>query len=101
MSQAQLRRTDNKVQWPQLLINEEHNQPWSEDLYRKRFRLVRAHAVAGIMGEGGKWITAPMPSLENLTDQDLRDTNQTWLANAGATDIEMAAVANHSESTIA
>lgn len=42
----------------------------------------------------------PMPSLDGFRDQDLRDTAVTWLALAGATIPEIAAVTGHSLESI-
>ncbi|MCO5091967.1 hypothetical protein [Bosea sp. (in: a-proteobacteria)] len=42
----------------------------------------------------------PMPSLAGFRDQDLRDTSVTWLALAGATIPEIAAVTGHSLESI-
>lgn len=98
---AMARRAARTVQYPHLFLNELDNKPWTADLYRKKFRQLRTAAAAGVMGANGKWISPPCQSLEDLTDQDLKDTNQTWLANASATDVEMAATAGHSEATAA
>lgn len=98
---AQQRRAGHKVQYPQLLIDEANNLPWTEDRYRKHFAKLRSQAVSGVIGEKGTWLVPPCETLADLTDQDLKDTNQTWLANASATDVEMAAIAGHSEATAA
>lgn len=45
-------------------------------------------------------LIAPMPALAGFRDQDLRDTAVTWLALAGATIPEIAAVTGHSLQSI-
>lgn len=45
-------------------------------------------------------LVAPMPALAGFRDQDLRDTAVTWLALAGATIPEIAAVTGHSLQSI-
>jgi integrase len=72
---ARARRQAQKVQHPYVVINERANAPWGDDHYRHVFARIRA--VAAIA----------MPSLADLTDQDLRDTGLTW-ARAGGADFE-------------
>jgi hypothetical protein len=98
---AMQRRSAQTVQCPQLMIDEANNAPWTSDRYSKTFARLRKQAVAGVADEAGNWISPPCETLADLTDQDLKDTNQTWLANASATDVEMAAIAGHSEATAA
>lgn len=46
------------------------------------------------------WKVKPCPSLEGFRDQDLRDTAVTWLARAGCTVPQIAAVTGHSETSV-
>jgi hypothetical protein len=46
-----------------------------------------------------RWLITPMPALDDLHDQDLRDTAVTWLARAGCTIPEIVAVTGHSLET--
>lgn len=62
------------------------------DHFRRRFQTVRELAVAGDQARG----LEPCPSLADFTFRDLRDTAVTWLARAGATVPEIAAVTGHS-----
>lgn len=62
--------------------------PLAGDAYRKLFAAVRARAAAHC------------PSVAGKTDQDLRDTAVTWLARAGCTPPEIAAITGHSLVTI-
>jgi len=82
---AQARRKAMKVQWPHLLIDETAQRPWNPDgdWYR--------HVFAGIRAKAAE----TMPSCAGLTDQDLRDTAQTWLDLAGSSPGGIAAVAGH------
>lgn len=54
------------------------NAPWTGDLYRKKFALVRARAAL------------ECPSVADATDADLRDTAFTWMKNAGMDDDRIA-----------
>jgi integrase len=62
--------------------------PYVTDTFRHRFAEVRAAACE------------TEPSLEDFWFMDLRDTAITWLANAGATVPEIAAVSGHSIETV-
>ena len=83
---ALARRKSAKVDWPQLLIDEKIMRPWNPkgDWYRHVFEAVRTAA------------TATCPSCARLTDQDLRDTNQTWLDRCAVDPEIMAISAGHS-----
>lgn len=102
-----------------LVVNSQTRQPFtSGTTYAHMFARVRAAAAAGIWqdragqlhvasGEAvaaapafAGWALAPMPSVGDLTDQDLRDTCVTWLARAGNDPIRIAAVTGHSMVTI-
>ena len=82
---AKQRRLAHKVQWPHLFIDEQAQKPWAieGDWYRHVFARIRAKAAE------------TMPSCATLRDQDLKDTNQTWLDRAGADPDVMARVAGH------
>jgi hypothetical protein len=95
------------------------NQPWTEGRYGKVYRMVR-HALAtggkpAIDGKTGRvdkeWLALfrgrdvaaelaaagirPLPSIADLTDQDLRDTCISWLPLAGANKWEVAGFSGH------
>lgn len=80
------RREKHKVHWPHLLIDETAQQPWhpSGDHYRKVFGRVRDKA------------SETMAGCATLRDQDLRDTNMTWLDRASVDPQIMALMAGHS-----
>jgi hypothetical protein len=86
------RRQAAKVQWQEVIVDEKTGRPFTSDWYRPMFRALRAAAVAGIDG-----VLAPMPSLADFRDQDLRDTAVTWLANASCTIPEICAITGHAE----
>jgi hypothetical protein len=85
-AEAALRRKAHKVQWPHLLIDEQAQTPWNPagDYYRHMFAAVRRCASVHVA------------SCATLRDQDLRDTNQTWLDRAGVDPSIMKLVAGHS-----
>lgn len=104
-----------------LVINSQTREAFTHGTtYAAMFARVRAAASAGIWrdragdvraatDEAEKiivrpdfagWALEPMPSLADLTDQDLRDTCVTWLARAGNDPIRIAAVTGHSMVTI-
>lgn len=69
---------------PELLLNEDLWRPWKKKAWADAYAEVKAAAVAGIKGESpGTWLLPPCPSVEDLRDQDMRDTHITWLANSG------------------
>lgn len=107
--------------WAEVVIDERRARPWRREWYAHVFASVRAAAAAGIVRAGGVVVAcapeggeeregtfaarvaagaepllAPVPSLADLRDQDLRDTAVTWLASAGATIPEICAVTGHS-----
>jgi hypothetical protein len=71
-----------------ILIDETTGRGWNKYTYRHEFARVRALAAAGC------------PSLADKHDQDLRDTAVTWLARAGATLPQIAAITGHSLGSI-
>lgn len=79
------------------VVDEERRAPFRDRTrYSKLFRRVRDAAVGGIKNEAGGWIVAPMPSVADIHDQDLRDTSVTWLARAGCSIQQTAAITGHS-----
>jgi hypothetical protein len=86
---AMARRKLHTVQWPHVLIDEQAQKPWNPagDYYRHVFAAVRILA------------TNRLASCATLRDQDLRDTNQTWLDRAGIDPDIMKLVAGHSRGT--
>lgn len=113
---AATRRQDWRLNYPHVHIDERLRRPWLEDRYRKLFRIVRHAAAFGSLAGldkktaqlaraelRGKDVAqrlaaaglAPMASLADFRDQDLRDTAVTWLALAGCTKWEVAAITGH------
>lgn len=88
IQRARDRQSKAGIQRPEVLFDEARNRRWSSqntsNHYWRDYRRVLEQAAKTI------------PSLADLRDQDLRDTAVTWLANAGATEIEIAAVTGHS-----
>jgi len=115
------RRLDWEKKPDELIANSQTQMPFTgRTSYAHLYEDVRAVAVSGVWvdREGGlhvarqdqaevearrdfaDWRLAPMPSLADLNDQDLRDTCVTWLARAGNDPIRIAAVTGHSLKTI-
>ncbi len=114
------RRAAMTVEWPQACVSEATNVPWTGNHYRHVFARVRAAAAAGIVEldgvrivvptkpdaglrkrlAGATWLIRPLPSIADLTDQDLRDTSVTWLARAGCSLPEIGAITGHSLASI-
>lgn len=86
---ARARRRGSRVDAPEVIVDERTGRPFKARHYGRVFAEVRAAAVAG--GEGRE----PCPSLADFRDQDLRDTAVTWLARAGSTVPEIAAITGH------
>lgn len=118
---ARLRRQAWRLNYAHVHIDERMRRPWLEDRYRKLFRIVRHAAAFGSLAGldaktaqlaraemGGKEAVtllaaaglAPMTSLADFRDQDLRDTAVTWLTLAGCTKWEIAAITGHSLKSI-
>jgi integrase len=95
LARAKERRADWKVLPAHILVDEKMREPFKGDHYRHLFEKVRTAAVAGIDDK-----IAPMPSLADARDQDLRDTAVTWLARAGCTHMEIAQITGHSMQSI-
>lgn len=85
------RRESHKVHWPQLIIDEQAKRPWaaSGNHYAHVFAAIRKQAVT----------TCPTlldgPHGLGIRDQDLRDTNQTWLDRASVDPRTMQMIAGH------
>lgn len=120
MRAARARHAALKPKCRNICFDEQTRKPWGADHYRHEVARIRAAAANGIVDEEATaearqgwrptrrsmepptvWRLEPMPSVADLTDQDMRDTAFTWLARAGATDSEIAAVTGHSPATIA
>ena len=92
-----------RLDYPFLVVDERAHAPFKRDWYVHTFARVRAFAATGkgrheLTGEA---VTCTaMPSLEDLRDQDLRDTAVTWLALAGCTIPQIASITGHSLKTI-
>lgn len=74
---------------------EEGRKPYDRFAYAHLFARVRQVAAEGVTIDGAQ-VLAPMPSVADLTDQDLRDTCVTWLARAGADVILISRITGHS-----
>ncbi len=97
---ARLRRADWRVNYPNVILDEQARRPFQRRWYQEIFDRGRRAAVDGIKGEDGAWRLEPMPSLADFRDQDLRDTAVTWLALAECTKPEIASITGHSLATI-
>lgn len=114
---ARTRRKGWRVNSLNLFLNERLRRPWEPDWYRKVYRVLKLAIATGelekdddgkptkealaVLGEidipatlaaAGVAIT---PALAELRDQDLRDTNVTWLGLAGADKFEIAGFTGH------
>jgi integrase len=110
---------------PHVVMNERRRCAWSADRYGTLFRIARRAACYGVVkidgelviagehgGDNYDWVLAPCPkrqnvadddpikSLDDLRDQDLRDTAVTWLARAECTPYEIASITGHSFANI-
>jgi hypothetical protein len=98
-----------------IIVDETTGRAWNKTTYRHEFKRVRTIAAKGLPDEEATakaraegrndpepiWRIAPCcPSLADKHDQDLRDTAVTWLARAGATLPEIAAITGHSLGSI-
>jgi integrase len=99
LAAARHRRRDWRVNYPNVILDEEAKRPFLKRWYGEIFSRVRKAAAEGIAGPDG-WRLEPMPSLADFHDQDLRDTSVTWLALAGCTKPEIASITGHSLATI-
>lgn len=71
-----------------IVVDEATGRDYVLDTYRHKFAEVRAAAAA------------TMPSIAGRRDQDLRDTAVTWLARAGCTIPQIAAITGHEPKSI-
>ena len=114
---------------PQVMLDERAAKPFAQKHYQHVFRdvvLTAAHGLWRLPGgrlatvlpsgrtalkhvsvtslrsipQEAEQILPPCPSLLDFRDQDLRDTAVTWLARAGAQELEIAAITGHSLKTI-
>lgn len=114
---------------PQVMLDEKAGKPFAQKHYQHVFRDVVLAAAYGLwrladgrlatvlpsgraalkhvntitlrsVPQGAEQILPPCPSLLDFRDQDLRDTAVTWLARAGAQELEIAAITGHSLKTI-
>lgn len=114
-----IRRADWPVTFREIIVDERARAPFTRGWYSHTFARVRDFAATGMAyatdkkgRKTGKLITArheltgepvtiaPMPSLADFRDQDLRDTAVTWLALAGCTLPQIASITGHSLGTI-
>lgn len=108
------RRATWPVQPMEIVVDEVQRRPWNRSHYSHTFADVRAAAVAGVVDKEATtrrnaellamhqvlpsepvWKVAPMPSLKDARDQDLRDTAVTWLARAKCTLPEICQITGH------
>lgn len=80
---AARRRKANIVD-PHVVLDEVNWLPFSQRHYHRKLQLVKQRAAKRV------------PTVADLTDQDLRDTAVTWLARAGCTIPEICAITGHS-----
>ena len=102
---------------PFVIVDETAAAPFKPDWYRHVFADVRTAAVAGIWRDKeGKlrigvdeadrgrndieWIAPAVPTLADFQERDLRDTAVTWLARAGCTVPEIAAITGHAHGSV-
>lgn len=95
------RRAALSVTSANIVMDEARGRPYARRAYNDDFRRALDTAVAGLKDAGsGAPILPPMASLADAHDQDLRDTAVTWLARAGCTNAEIAAITGHKPETI-
>ena len=89
----QQRRAGHTLHWPQLIIDEQAQRPWHPPGNHY------AHVFAAIRKEAAKACPSVLPNKATghlgIRDQDLRDTNQTWLDRASIDPRTMALLAGH------
>lgn len=88
LEQASQRRELARQSSPYVILDEKVWKPFTGDHYRKEFDKIRRAAAR------------TMRSLSDFRDQDFRDTAVTWLARAGATPYEIAAITGHTFTSI-
>lgn len=109
-------RAAAEVRFGHVLLDETRWLPFSGDHWSRSFADLRALLTAGLghnetpdealarhaRGKDPRfnsWRVAPVPSVANLWDLDLRDTAVTWMALAGSTIPEIIAVTGHDAET--
>lgn len=115
---ARERRKDWRINYPHIVLDERRRRPFAADWYRKLFRVVCVVAAtgkppsAGKLGQVARGLLKgrdletdlqgfePVATLDDFTDQDLRDTAVTWLALAGCELPEIASITGHSLKTV-
>jgi len=114
LNAARIRRGSWRVNYPHVVLDDAARRPFADDWYRKLFTRVRRAAAHGILADGTvpkapiapeavarhQWRIMPTPSLADFHDQDLRDTAVTWLALAGCSKLEIAAITGHSPKSV-
>lgn len=116
LQESRARRVRAGIIDPHVVMNEMSWEPFKGDWYRNLWAQVRKAAVAGVpdveateardhdyrtKGElppqEPVWKVAPMPSLADFRDQDLRDTAVTWMGLAELTIPEICSITGHKE----
>lgn len=103
LAAARHRRSEWRVNYPHVILNEEERAPFKADWYKKLFRRAREYAATGKLTDAQGKVLRRMPpcaSLADFHDQDLRDTAVTWMALGGCTKFEIASITGHSLGTI-
>lgn len=86
---------------PQVVVYARTARAFTYTVFNARYVEVRDAAVNGIRTEDGTgWTLEPCPSLKDFNVKDLRDTAVTWLAMAGATLPEIAAITGHTLASV-
>jgi hypothetical protein len=86
---AKGRRKDHKIQWPNVVIDEQARRPFKPDHYRHVFAAMRDAAAKDL------------PALAGFRDQDLRDTGLTWARDGGADFDTRRQLSGHSQASAA
>lgn len=101
-----------KVDAFNMVIDEQNGRPYAAGTFRNHFEMVRDMAARGVRDAAATleaqrqgrnepvWLVTPCPSLADFTFSDLRDSCVTWLARAGCTLSEIAAITGHSLKSI-
>lgn len=112
LAAARERRRGWRVNYPHVVLDEKSRAPFKPDWYRHVYAEVRKAAAHGVLDDGTvpaepvpagrhvRYRLAPMSSLADFRDQDLRDTAVTWLAIAGCTKAEIGSITGHSAKSI-
>jgi integrase len=81
----------------EIILMESSGRPWVQSWFQHRYAEIRAMAAEGDPTRRG---FDPCPSVADVNFQDLRDTAITWLARAGCTIPQIAAISGHSLKSI-